>query len=60
MEKRYLKAEEAAEYMSVHPNTVKKYCKLWGALVKIGRASRYDRQVIDARMNNIVRVFPEG
>ena len=54
MDKRYLKVGEAAEYMNVCPNTVRKYCKEWGALTKIGRAARYDRLVIDAKMGRVL------
>ena len=58
--KRYLKASEAAEYMNVCPNTVRKYGKEWGCLVKIGRAARYDRLAIDARLSKIIAIGGNG
>ena len=56
MEKRYLNVKEAAEYMNCCQNTARKFCKAWGALVKVGRLSRYDLRVIDAVMGRTITI----
>lgn len=50
MEKKYLKIDEAAEYMNVSLNTARKYCKEWGAEVHIGKAVRYNVNIIEEHM----------